>query len=160
MPDVAAETVTTLARRFRLEVDMSNTTTPSWAVVPGVQEFAPKIEPTDQDSTTYGSDGWAENTRTMLAWSVETTITHRAHPTTGAWNAAQEKLRAASKTFGAPSYVHVRWYDRDGKAGDNYEGSALVTWEPDGGNSEDLDTISVTLTGSGPAVEIPNPAGS
>jgi hypothetical protein len=158
MADVAAESATLLARRYRLEIDLSATGTPSWAVVPGMSEFAPKIEPTDQDSTDYGSDGWGQVTRTKLAWSVEASFLRRAHPITKAFNAAQEKLRSASRSFGAPSYVHVRWYDRDGRAGDNWEGIALVTWEPEGGDSEELESIKVTLTGHGAPTEITNPA--
>jgi hypothetical protein len=158
MADVAAETATLLARRYRLEIDLSATGTPSWAVVPGMSEFAPKIESSDQDSTDYGSDGWGQVTRTKLTWSAEASLLRRAHPTTKAFNAAQERLRTSAKTFGSGSYVHVRWYDRDGRAGDNYEGSALVTWEPDGGDSEELETIKVTLTGNGAPTEITNPA--
>lgn len=157
-PTPPAETVTALARRYRLELDTSTTTgTPSWTLVPGITEFTPKIEPTQQDVTTYDAEGWSEQAVTMLAWSVEATLAHRAHPTTGAFNAAQEFLRKASQSFGAASYVRVRYYDRNGAA-DAQQGTALVTWEPDGGGPDEVDTIKVTLTGSGPLVEITNPA--
>ncbi|MFH8403736.1 phage tail tube protein [Streptomyces sp. NPDC018019] len=157
-PTPPAETITALARRYRCEIDMSTDgTTPAWTLLPGISEFAPKIEPTQQESTTYDAEGWVEQTVTMLAWSIETTIAHRAHPTTGAFNAVQEKLRKASMAFGADSYVRVRYYDRNGAA-DAYAGQALVTWEPDGGGADELDTVKVTLTGSGPLVEITNPA--
>ncbi|QKW51686.1 phage tail tube protein [Streptomyces buecherae] len=155
-PTPPAETVTALARRYRLELDTGTSGTPSWALVPGVAEFTPKIEPTQQDVTTYDAEGWAEQAVTMLAWSIEATLVHRAHPTTGAFNAAQEALRKASKSFGAKSYVRVRWYDRTG-ADDAQEGTALVTWEPEGGGPEEVDKIKVTLTGSGPLMEIPTP---
>ncbi|GAA0371788.1 phage tail tube protein [Streptomyces blastmyceticus] len=156
-PTPPAETVTALARRYRLEVDTSTTSTPSWTLLPGVTEFAPKIEPTQQDVTTYDAEGWVEQAVTMLAWSIETTIAHRAHPTTGQFNPTQEYLRKASMSFGAASYVHVRYYDRMG-ADDAYEGSALVTWEPGGGGPDEVDTIKITLTGSGPLRSITNPA--
>ncbi|MGW8767678.1 phage tail tube protein [Streptomyces sp. NPDC055815] len=156
-PTPPSETVTALARRYRLELDMSTTPgTPAWALVPGVTEFTPKIEPTQQEVTTYDAEGWSEQAVTMLAWSIETTLAHRAHPTTGVFNAAQEALRKASRSFGAASYVRVRYYDRNG-APDAQEGTALVTWEPDGGGPDEVDTIKVTLTGSGPLVEITNP---
>ncbi|MGW0465415.1 hypothetical protein ACWDX6_09115 [Streptomyces sp. NPDC003027] len=32
-----------------------------------------------------------------------------------------------------------------------------MTWEPDGGGPDEVDTIKVTLTGSGPLVETTNP---
>ncbi|MGD3112686.1 phage tail tube protein [Streptomyces sp. YGL11-2] len=155
-PTPPAETVTALARRYRLELDMGKDGTPAWTLVPGITEFTPKIEPTQQDVTTYDAEGWSEQAVTMLAWSVEVTLAHRAHPTTGRFNAAQEALRRASMSFGAASYVRVRYYDRNG-APDAQEGSALVTWEPEGGGPDEVDTIKVTLTGSGPLAEIPNP---
>ncbi|WP_424861398.1 phage tail tube protein [Streptomyces sp. MMS24-I29] len=156
-PTPPVETVTALARRYRLDLDMSTTPgTPVWALVPGVTEFTPKIEPTQQDVTTYDAEGWSEQAVTMLAWSIETTLAHRAHPTTGVFNAAQEALRKAARSFGAASYVRVRYYDRNG-ADDAQEGTALVKWEPDGGGPDAVDTVKVTLTGSGPLVEIANP---
>ncbi|MFE7316407.1 phage tail tube protein [Streptomyces sp. NPDC057555] len=155
-PTPPAETVTALARRYRLELDMGTDGTPAWTMVPGITEFTPKIEPTQQDVTTYDAEGWSEQAVTMLAWSVEVTLAHRAHPETGKFNAAQEALRKASMRFGADSYVTVRYYDRNG-ADDAYQGRALVTWEPDGGGPDEVDTIKVALTGSGPLVEITNP---
>ncbi|MGD3112633.1 phage tail tube protein [Streptomyces sp. YGL11-2] len=156
-PTPPAETVTALARRYRLELDTSKDGTPAWAVIPGITEFTPKVEPTQQDVTTYDAEGWSEQAVTMLAWSVEVTLAHRAHPVTGVFNAAQEALRKASMSFGAASYVRVRYYDRNG-APDAQEGTALVTWEPEGGGPDEVDTIKVTLTGSGPLTEITNPA--
>jgi hypothetical protein len=160
-PEQPAETVTALARRYRLEVDMAPTgsaTTPEWALVPGITEFTPTAEPTIQDVSTYDTDGWAEQAKTMLTWQIELTIAHRAHPVTGQFNAAQEWLRRSALAFGAAAYVHLRFYDRFG-AQDAHEGSALVTWEPEGGGPDEVDTISVTLSGNGPLVPIPNPAG-
>ncbi|MFD7106090.1 phage tail tube protein [Streptomyces celluloflavus] len=155
-PSPPAETITALARRYRLELDMGKEGTPSWILVPGITEFTPKVEPTQQDVTTYDAEGWSEQAVTMLAWSVEVTLAHRAHPTTGVFNAAQEALRKASMRFGADSYVTVRYFDRNG-ADDAYQGRALVTWEPAGGGPDEVDTIKVTLTGSGPLTEITNP---
>ncbi|KAB7834066.1 phage tail tube protein [Streptomyces mobaraensis] len=155
-PTPPAETVTALARRYRLEINTSATGTPAWTVLPGITEFAPKVEPTQQEVTTYDAEGWVEQAVTMLAWSVEITIAHRAHPVTSAFNATQEFVRRASLSFGAASYVHVRYYDRNG-ADEAYEGQALVTWEPDGGGPDEVDSIKVTLTGSGPLKAIANP---
>jgi hypothetical protein len=158
-PPPIAETVTALARRYRLELDMGTIDLPEWTLVPGITEFTPATEPTHQEVTTYDEEGWGEHAVTKLDWTVELTLAHRAHPETGAFNAAQEALRKASRSFGAASYVHIRYFDRFG-ADDAYEGRALVTWEPDGGSPEDVDTISVTLTGSGMLAEIENPAGT
>ncbi|MEU4091995.1 hypothetical protein [Streptomyces sp. NPDC026673] len=147
---------TALARRYRLEIDLSTTGAPVWTLVPGVQEFTPNVEPTDQDSSDYENGGWKGNTRTALQWSVEATVLHRYDPVAGVFNPAHEALKAASKKFGAASKVHVRYYDRDGLP-DAHEGYALVTWAPDGGSDEDLETITVTLTGDGELLDIDNP---
>ncbi|MEU3710487.1 phage tail tube protein [Streptomyces catenulae] len=156
-PTPPAETVTALARRYRLELDMGTEYAPCWTLVPGITEFTTKIEPTQQDVSTYDTEGWVEQAVTMLAWSIEVTIAHRAHPDTGEFNAAQEALRRASMRFGSESYVRVRYYDRNG-ANDAYEGTALVTWEPDGGGPDEIDSVKITLTGSGRLSGICNPA--
>ncbi|MEU0033168.1 hypothetical protein AB0M86_45445 [Streptomyces sp. NPDC051639] len=154
-PVQPAETETALARRYRLELD-TGTTTPTWVIVPGINDFAPKVDATQQASTTYEDDGWADQTVTELAWSIEATMLHRCHPTTNAFNAAQEKLRLAAEAFGAAASVHVRWYDREGRD-EAYEGYALVGWERDGTATDDLDSVKVTLTGKGKRTKIDNP---
>lgn len=153
------ETVTALARRYRLDLDTaSSDTAPVWVLVPGVAEFGEKIAPTQQDNSTYEDAGWTSAAVTALAWSIETTLMHRQHPTTGAFNAAQEQLKTASRSFGAASRVHVRYYDRNSAVPDAHEGWALVKWEPSGGKADDLDSVKVTLTGVGPLLDITNPA--
>ncbi|KOX16573.1 MULTISPECIES: phage tail tube protein [unclassified Streptomyces] len=150
--------VTLLARRYRLELDMG-TNTPTWTLIPGVSEFAPKIEPTVQELNLYDGEGYPEQVVTMLKWSVETTLAHRANPVTRKFSSSQEALRAASMSFGPGSYVKVRWFDRTGLP-DAYEGRAVVQWEPDGGDAAEVDTVKVTLTGSGPLTAITNPVAS
>ncbi|MFF9284869.1 phage tail tube protein [Streptomyces griseosporeus] len=158
-PTEPTETETALARRYRVDVDTGSGTV-TWSWLPGIKEFAPKVDPTQQDSTTYDDDGWADQTVTQLAWSADITMLHRCNPTTKAFNAAQEKLRLASEQFGDGSRVHVRWYDKEGRD-EAYEGYALVTWERDGTATDDLDSVKVTLTGKGARTKITNPlAGS
>ncbi|WP_328969250.1 phage tail tube protein [Streptomyces sp. NBC_00239] len=149
--------VTLLARRYRLELDMPTVPgTPVWTLVPGVSEFAPKIEPTAQELNLYDGEGYPEQVVTMLKWSIETTVAHRANPVTLKFSSAQEALRKASMSFGAASYVRVRWFDRTGLP-DAYEGRAIVQWEPDGGDAAEVDTVKITLTGSGNLTAITNP---
>ncbi|MFF4751829.1 phage tail tube protein [Streptomyces sp. NPDC001270] len=154
-PIPPAETETALARRYRVDVD-TGTGTVTWSWLPGINDFAPKVDPTQQDNTTYDDEGWADNTVTQLAWSIELTMLHRCHPDTKAFNAAQEALRMAAEQFGDGAKVHVRWYDRDGRD-EAYEGYALVTWEQDGTATDDLDSVTVTLTGKGKRTKITNP---
>lgn len=155
-PTPPAETETALARRYRVDVDLATTGGPQWTWLPGIQEFDPKVDPTQQDATTYDDDGWTDQTVTQLAWSLELTMLRRCHPDTKAFNAAQERLRQASEQFGDGSRVHVRWYDKEGRD-EAYEGYALVSWERDGTATDDLESINVTLTGKGKRTPIANP---
>jgi hypothetical protein len=154
-PTEPIETETALAARYRMDVDTGTGST-TWSWLPGINDFSPKVDQTQQKSTTYDDDGWTDQTVTELAWSVEVTLVHRCHPTTKAFNAAQEKLRLAAEAFGAAARVHVRWYDKEGRD-EAYEGYALVQWERDGTATDDLDTVKVTLTGKGKRVAIENP---
>ncbi|MGW6518542.1 phage tail tube protein [Streptomyces sp. NPDC054962] len=157
-PTPPPETETALARRYRMDVDTGSGSV-TWSWLPGINDFSPKVDPTTQPSTTYDDDGWTDQTVTELAWSIEITMMHRCHPTTKAFNPAQEKLRLASDQFGDGSKVHVRWYDKEGRD-EAYEGYALVKWERDGTATDDLDSVKVTLTGKGKRTAITNPMGA
>lgn len=130
-PTPTAETVTALARRYRLELNMGTADAPDWQLVPGVMEFTPATEPNVEEVTTYDSEGWGEHAVTQLDWQVEVQLAHRHHPETGAFNPVQVELRQIARRFGAGSYAHIRYYDRSGQP-DAYEGRALVTWAPEG----------------------------
>ncbi|MFE5591442.1 phage tail tube protein [Streptomyces sp. NPDC056549] len=149
--------VTALARRWRLEIDMSAAKDgSSWALVPGVTEFQPAAEPNIEDSSSYDSDGWAENTKTGQSWELGVTINRKINDQTKVYHPTHEALRAASFAFGSASEVHVRYYDRTGLP-EAYEGIALVTWAPSGGEYTALDQVELTLTGTGPLASITNP---
>ncbi|MFD7508120.1 phage tail tube protein [Streptomyces sp. NPDC059853] len=156
-PTPAAETVTALARRYRLECNMGTADAPDWQLVPGVLEFKPAEEPTQEEVTTYDSEGWGEHAVTQLDWQIETKLAHRHHPETGEFNPVQVHLRKTARRFAAASYVHLRYFDRSGQP-DAYEGRALVTWAPEGGDAKTTDQVAVTFKGSGPLLEIENPA--
>ncbi|GAA5056461.1 phage tail tube protein [Streptomyces similanensis] len=154
-PAPPAETETALARRYRVDIDTGTGTT-TWAWLPGIKEFAPKVDQTTQPTTTYDDEGWGDEDATEYKWSAEITMLHRCHPETKQFNAAQEALRLASSNFGTGSKVHVRWYDREGRP-EAFEGYALVQWEPDGTATDDLDSVKVTLKGKGKRIPITNP---
>ncbi|WP_066360258.1 phage tail tube protein [Herbidospora mongoliensis] len=151
-----AETITALARRYRLDVNLGTALAPNWTFLPAIREFQPVYEPVIVDDRTYDDEGAPRNVKTAYNWNVTLKISHRNHPETGAWNAAQENLRMAAEGFNDASYAHVRWYDRDGKP-EAYEGLALVTWTPDGGDGTATDVVTVLLTGHGVRQPIDNP---
>ncbi|MFE6103183.1 phage tail tube protein [Streptomyces laurentii] len=150
--------VTALARRWRLEIDMSAAKDGTdWQLVPGVTEFTPAAEPNIEDSSSYDSDGWAENTKTGQSWELGVTINRKINDQVKVYHPTHEALRAAAFGWGSASEVHVRYYDRNGLP-EAYEGTALVTWAPSGGEYTALDQVETTLTGTGPLLSITNPA--
>ncbi|MER7726388.1 hypothetical protein [Streptomyces sp. NPDC096323] len=148
--------ITALARRWRLEVNTGTSATPVWALCPGVTEFQPAAEPNIEDSSDYEGEGWAGNTKTGQSWELSATINRKVQETAKVYNPVHEALRLASFAYGSASYVHVRYMDRSGLP-EAYEGRALVTWAPSGGEATALDQVEVTLTGDGPLLPIENP---
>ncbi|MGW4850144.1 phage tail tube protein [Streptomyces sp. NPDC004288] len=149
--------VTALARRWRLEIDMSAAKDGSnWQFVPGITEFNPAAEPNIEDSSSYDSDGWAENTKTGQSWELGVTVNRKINDAVKVYHPTHEAFRLASFAFGSASEVHVRYYDRNGLP-EAYDGIALVTWAPSGGEYTALDQVEMTLTGTGPLTSITNP---
>lgn len=148
-----APDVSTLARKFKLDVNISS----SWTQVKGVAEFKAPLTPSLEDDSVYDDEGWGSQTKTALAWTIETKVIRRKSAPGDVYDPGQEALRAASELFGADGQVYVRWYDRDGGV-EAYEGYAEVTWTPDGGPNTALETVVVTLTGRGARTVIANPA--
>lgn len=149
--------VTALARRWAIQLDMSAAKDGSdWQTVIGVADFNPAAEPNIEDSSDYDSGGWAGNTKTGQSWELGVTINRRINDQTKVYHPTHEKLRAAAYAFGSDSQVHVRYYDRNGLP-EAYEGTAIVTWAPSGGEYTALDQVELTLTGDGPLLLITNP---
>ncbi|MFJ6566220.1 phage tail tube protein [Streptomyces sp. NPDC091292] len=148
---------TALARRWRLEIDVAPAKDGSdWQNVVGITDFSPAAEPNIEDSSSYDSDGWAENTKTGQSWELGVTINRKINDQVKVYHPTHEVFRAAAFAFGSASEVHVRYMDRNGLP-EAYEGTALVTWAPSGGEYTALDQVEMTLTGSGPLVPITNP---
>lgn len=153
-------TTTALARRWRVEINMGTDEVPDWQMMPGIAEFQPAAEPNIEDSTTYDTDGWMENTKTGQSWELSITINRKINDVQRMYHQTHEALRLAAFAYGSASEVHIRYMDRNGLP-EAYEGKALVTWAPSGGEYTALDQVEVTLTGTGPLDMIDNPlAGS
>lgn len=148
--------VSTLARKYRLDVDTGAVGTPAWEQVRGMSEFTPSIDTNLERDSDFDSDGWASQTKTQLAWMLEATLMRKVALAGGAYDPGQEALRLAAESFGADGVVSVRWYDRDGGL-EAYEGKAEVSWTPDGGSTTALSSVKVKLTGKGARLTIPNP---
>ncbi|AGK80398.1 hypothetical protein SFUL_5510 [Streptomyces microflavus DSM 40593] len=145
-----------LARQWRLEVNMGTAAVPDWKLCPGITAFQPASEPNIEDSGDYEGDGWAGNTKTGQEWEVSLTINRRVAPTAKVFNPVHEAFRLAHFAYGAANKVHVRYMDRTGLP-EAYEGRAIPTWAPSGGERTALGQVEITLTGDGPLLPIDNP---
>lgn len=148
--------VSTLARKWRLDVNTGSTASPTWTQVRAMAEFTPGIDSNLEDDSDYDSDGWGSQAKTSMQWSLAATFIRKVGVTTGNYDPGQERIRQSADAFGPDAVVHVRWYDREGGP-EAYEGFAIVSWEPQGGDVNALDRAAVTLTGQGARTEITNP---
>jgi hypothetical protein len=155
-----ARDVTALARRFRTDVNTGTEGAPTWLQLMGVMELTPpKIDSTIQKSSDYEDGGWAGNQRTEVGWKLEATVRRKQSPT-GAYDPAQEYLRARKSGCGAAGNAQIRVYERAGGAGtEAYMGTGVVEWEDTNSKTEDLAFAKITITGDGTLVDIANPAG-
>ncbi|WP_432182032.1 phage tail tube protein [Streptomyces sp. NBC_00063] len=148
--------VTALARRWRLEVNLGTDAVPDWQLCPGVTEFTPASEPNIEDSTSYDSDGWTQNTKTAQSWELSVTINRKINDATKVYHPVHEAIRLAHFAYGSANYVHLRYMDRNGLP-EAYEGQAIPTWAESGGEYTDLGQVEITFTGDGPLSTITNP---
>lgn len=146
-----ALTPTTNAK-WRLDVNTSEPATPAWEQLRAMQSFTPSVNPTTQDATDYDSEGWGADAVTLRKW-VNAIVLGRKLGAAG-YPASQEFLRGAAD---AGETVEVRWYERGIPTGEAYSGTALVQWEPQGGEASGLAVVNVTLLGQGERLEIAHP---
>lgn len=149
--------VTALARRWRLELDMSALKDGSdWQLCPAITDFNFEMPPNLEDSGTYDDGGWDGNTKTSQGWTVTAKFNRKVSADSTTYSPVHEKLRTTALGWGDGSEIPIRWMDRNGLP-EAYQGSALVTWKPSGGDKNALDQVEVTLTGNGPLTTITNP---
>lgn len=147
---------TSLARKWKLDVNTGTPEAPTWTAVRGITNFTPGSTPTMQPTDDYDSEGWGSDEKTMLKWANTVQLLRKKSDAT-TYDAGQEALRAKSDQFGSAGAAHIRWYDRDGGP-EAYEGRANVSWEPAGGATADVENVTVNLTGKGARTAITNPA--
>lgn len=149
--------VSTLARKFRVDVNTGTVAAPSWTPVRSIADLKDPLEPNMEDDSDYDSDGWASEVKTQLKWGLELTLLRKTGLTSGNYDPGQEHLRGASVEFGSGGIVQVRWYDRNGGP-EAYSGFASVSWDPSGGDAKALSSVACKLSGNGARTTIANPA--
>ncbi len=153
--DSAEQLVSSLARKFKVDINTGTVTTPVWRQVRGIAELKPGLDTNLEDDSDYDSDGWKSQAKTQLGWTLEMKLMRKSGFTTGIYDLGQETLRLAADDF--PGTIQVRWYDRDGGP-EAYSGYATVAWSPEGGDAKALDMATATLSGNGVRSDITNPA--
>lgn len=153
--DAAEQLDSTLARKFKVEINTGTVSVPVWRQVRGIADLKPALETNLEDDSDYDSNGWKSQAKTQLGWSLELKLMRKKGFTSGAYDLGQERLRQASDDF--PGTIQVRWYDRNAGP-EAYTGYATVGWSPEGGDAKALDIATATLTGNGTRTDITNPA--
>lgn len=156
--------VTALARRTRVDIDTATYPASQYQQLPGLQELKLIEELRVEPDEAYEDAGAARESVTGYSWRLEPKILHSKNAAGTSLDPVHAFLRTMFEA--AKNGVHlgefgVRWYDRDGLAGDSKEGRAYVkAFPPDGGGGGALDMISLVIQGQGPLAAITNPAGS
>lgn len=155
--DATEQLVSTLARKWKLDVNTGTTAVPVWTPVRAIGELKPTLESNMEDDSDYDSDGWASETKTQIKWGLEVKVLRKIGVTSDNYDPGQEALRVAAVAFGSAGTPELRWYDRDGGP-EAYSGFGSVSWEPEGGEAKDLDTVTIKIAGNGRRTSIANPA--
>lgn len=134
---------------------------PVWTVVRGRTDFKPGVDSTLQEDSDMDSSGWKSQTKTAAAWTLEFKVVRKGLAGAGSgqtsYDPGQEALRLAGDQFGPANSVSCRWYKLGSVRTEAYQGYAAVTWSPDGGGMDGLDTVTVQLAGQGPRTAIAHP---
>ena len=153
----------TLQRKWYIDVNTGTYASPVWTGVFGVEEFKYAVEPTLQDDGDYDNFGFKSSSVTAQGWQIELKVARKVQVASAVdYDIGQEKLRVTSILMGNSNRVDIRWYEvtPSGPKVEAYRGWAAVSWTPDGGAMDALDTVSVTLTGQGAPVAQTHPDGA
>lgn len=161
--DLVALAATTLARKWKLDVDVSAAQDGSdYRRVKGVTEFTynPGTVGLQPDSD-YDGEGYQSSTATTFESGGTLTIRRgpgRTTPT--AYDPGQEFIRLRARDLGPNNTIRYRAYEWNGASGpkvEAYEGYAAVSYANGGGDQGALATATITMTGQGATVAITHP---
>lgn len=146
---------TSLSRKFRVDVTSDLTLAGGWVQLNGVNDFKPDVAPNMVDTSAYDTNGWNSMEITANQWSATVGV-FRRQDLVGVYDPGQELVRACIAQFGTAARVGLRWYDKNGSP-EAYQGVAIVKWERGQTGVNDVETVTVTLTGDGALATITNP---
>lgn len=153
-------TVTALARRFAVDIDITPGGAATWQPLVGIEDLKPVFTQRREKDESYDDLGSEREAITGNSWGLELKVIHRAGADGVTMNATQEYVRTKGlATDALTGETHIRWYDRSG-IGEAWDGRCLVDWAPDGGNGGARDLVAVKLSGQGARAAITNPNAS
>lgn len=160
IPAFEALDASTTNRKWALDVEDPDA--PGvYVAVRGLQESKPRpSEATTQDDSDMDGEGYKSQAVTALTWGFDGKVLRKLRAGNAtAYDRGQEILRKVARKVGG--VLKFRYYEMepDGPRVEAYEGRGTVTWAPDGGNMESLDTVAFTITGRGKPTEIEHPEG-
>lgn len=163
MPDTIPERVqlgaSTTNRKYYL--DVQDPDAPGiWVGVFGVQEFKPRpSEPTTQDDSDFDGEGYKSQAVTALTWGGDGKVLRKPQgDNQTAYDPGQEIMRRVADRIGGRLMFRYYEMEPDGPRVEAKAGWGTVTWAPDGGNMESLDTVAFTITGRGKPTSTVHPA--
>jgi hypothetical protein len=148
----------TLVRKWRLEVNTGTDAAPVWTKVYGISNLQLALNPTLQDDSDYDSAGYKSQAITAIDWSIVATLMRKtlaSDPTS--YDPGQEAIRTAALNIGNSNSVGVRVCEMGTARVEAYQGHASVTWSPQGGSMDALESVQATLTGRGQRTAITHP---
>lgn len=159
-PEVDPLGPSTLARKWRCDVNTGTAAAPIWVRVRGVSELTPSEEASTQDTTDYDAGGWSSTTNTQLGWGLELTVQRKTAEDGETYDPGQEFLRLRSDKLGPENQVTIRYYEVNGDQGPKvqaYQGTVGVAYAEQGGGTDAISTARITLAGQGRRLSIPHP---
>jgi hypothetical protein len=161
--DLVALAATTLARKWKADIDVSAAQDGSdWRRIKGATEVTYNPGSAGlQPDTDYDGEGYASSTATTLEHNATMTVRRAPGRTTPtAYDPGQEFLRGRALNMGTANTAHIRFYEWNGATGpkvEAYEGYYAVSYANGGGDPGALSTATITLTGQGANLAITHP---
>lgn len=155
--------VTQLARRMRLDINTVADPGTGYVQLFGVEEAKLSETRRTEDDEAYEDGGAAREAVTGYSWQLDVKLDYSTNLAGTAVDTVHAFLRtkwvATRGASAQASEFGIRWYDRNGLAGDAYEGRVYVKdWKTSGGKGRE--TVDIVLQGQGALLDITNPLGS
>lgn len=149
----------TTNRKYFVDVQDPDVAPGIWVGVFGIQEFKPRpSEPTTQDDSDFDGEGYKSQAVTALTWGGDGKLIRKTtNSDQTAYDPGQEILRKVSDRIGGRLMFRYYEMEPDGPRVEAKAGWGTVTWTPDGGSMESLDTVAFTVTGRGKPSDITHP---